>query len=198
MNRRPWFLFCALLGLAASHALGQTAPAKGFDAFNLVKTRNLFDPNRKATHVEAPQETRAGSTNRTRPSYVALTGTMVAEGRSLAFFSGSRTEFSKVVPIGDAVAGYKVVSITPLQAELEHGGKSFVLAVGHRLQLEGSTDEIPATETAGGAEASTTPSSPANPNAPAPAAAGGAPPATTDKAEIMRRMIERRQKEMTK
>src|SRR5438874_12128312 len=114
MNRCPWFVLCALLWLAAPHGYAQTASAsasKGFDAYPAVKTRNIFDPNRKPVRIDSSQESRSPSEKRMRPSYFTLTGTMVAEGRSLAFFSGSRSEFSKVIPIGETVAGYKVISI---------------------------------------------------------------------------------------
>ncbi len=189
MKRSGLFLLGALVTLAIPWAHGQ-AP-QGYDAFSLVRTRNIFDPNRRPARNEPPPEARPPSGTRSRPSSFTLTGTMVAEGRALAFFSGSRSEYSKVIPVGETVAGYKVVTISPNQAELEREGKRVMLAVGHRFQIEGVTDEASGPETAG-------------PDAPPPAvpgpnaAATPAPAATNDKAEILRRMMERRQKEMSK
>jgi len=203
MNRCSWLLLGLVFGLAAAPvqaqkaqpAPGTPAPApagKGFDAFPMVKQKNIFDPNRRPMRVESsePRSTK----DRNRPSYFTLTGTMVAEGRSLAFFSGSRSEFSKVLPVGEMVGGYKVVSITSSQAELEHDGKSFVMAVGRSQQIDGSTDEGPGPAPAGpdgGAAAATPPSeAPADPNS-APATSAPTLPATTDKTEILRRLMER-------
>lgn len=190
MNRCQSFALGVLLWLAVPTVHGQAAP-KGYDAFSLVRTRNIFDSNRRAARNEPPPDSRS-SVGAPRPSSFTLTGTMVAEGRSLAFFSGSRSEYSKVIPVGEVVAGYKVVAITPMQAELERDGKRMVLAVGHRFQIEGSSDEPSGPETSG-PEASPAPTPP-DPNA----AATPAPAPTSDKTEILRRMMERRQKEMSK
>lgn len=200
MNRCPWLLICLVLGFAASHGhaqIAQPAPAaaaappagKGFDAFPMVKMKNVFDPNRKPMRVDSTADSRP-SKDRNRPSYFTLTGTMVAEGRSLAFFSGSRSEFSKVLPVGEVVGGYKVVSITSSQTELEHDGKTFVMAVGKSQQIDGSTDEVPA---APAPDPGSSPSSSSSPTGDAPAAASSAPtlPVTTDKTEILRRLMER-------
>ncbi len=204
MNRCSWLLLCLAFGLAAAPVHAQKAqptpgtpaptPAgKGFDAFPMVKLKNIFDPSRKPMRVDSSSEPRSAK-DRNRPSYFTLTGTMVAEGRSLAFFSGSRTEFSKVLPIGEMVGGYKVIAITPIQTELEHDGKSFVMAVGRSQQIDGSTDEGPGPAPAGpegGAPAATPPSeAPADPNS-APATSAPSLPATTDKTEILRRLMER-------
>jgi hypothetical protein len=188
MNNCRFLILAALFSLAAAHSYGQ-APAKGYDVFVTVKTRNIFDPSRRPVRTESAQDGK--SRDRTRPSYFALTGTMVTDGRSLAFFSGSRSEFSKVIPIGETIAGYKLIAITPLQAEVERDGKSFVMAVGHRLQLEGLTDEIPASELA-----APTNNNNSSPSSAPPGAPNSAPPAVyADKAEVLRRMMERAQAE---
>jgi hypothetical protein len=192
MNHTRFLILATLFSLMAAQGYAQ-APAKGYDVFATVKTRNIFDPTRRPVRNETPQDSKAR--DRTRPSYFTLTGTMVVDGRSLAFFSGSRSEYSKVIPVGESVAGYKVLAITPLQAEVEREGKSFVMAVGHRLQLEGLTDEIPASELTGAngnnGNNNNSPSSPSAPGAPS-----SAPPAvSTDKAELLRRMMERAQAE---
>jgi len=210
MNRCSWLLFFLVLGLAAAPVHAQkkeksqpapTAPAttpagKGFDAFQMVRLKNIFDPNRKPMRVDSSSESKSAK-DRNRPSYFTLTGTMVAEGRSLAFFSGSRSEFSKVLPVGEMVGGYKVVSITSAQTELEHDGKSVVMTVGMSQQIDGSTDEGPGPAPAGpdgSAAAATPPASgapPSDSNSSAPAASAPTLPATTDKAEILRRLMER-------
>src|SRR5436190_13891359 len=110
-----------------------------FDNFKLVKSRNIFDPNRRASRREEPRESRPES--RSRPNWLMLTGTMVADGKTLAFFNSSKSDYRKVIGVGDLVADYKLTAITPLQVEWEHGGKRSVLAVGRQVQLEGMTSE---------------------------------------------------------
>ena len=183
------------LGVLLSVGARAADGAKGYDAYKVVRTRNIFDPNRKPVRIEAP---RPSAPARPRSSTFTLTGTMVREGKSLAFFSGSRSEFSKVISVGDSVANFKITAIEPAQVELEHEGKKMTLAIGKPFQIEGKPgDPEPPEETTPPADGAGTP--------PAPDAAA-APPASTppasvtgnSKDEILRRMMERRAKEIGK
>lgn len=165
----------------------------GYDAYKVVRTRNIFDPNRKAVREVPPKNAPAP---RSRSSTFTLTGTMVREGRSLAFFSGSRSEFSKVIGVGDSVANYKITAIAPAQVELEHDGKKLTLEIGKPFQIEGSPGEPePPEEPAAEANATNEPNAT---DAPPPASPTETPASTDPKAEILRRMMERRAKEMNK
>jgi len=168
---------------------------KGYEAYKLVRTRNIFDPNRKPVR-EAPP--RSNTPPRPRSSTFTLTGTMVREGRSLAFFSGSRSEFSKVISVGDSVANYKIIAIQPAQVELEHDGKKLMLAIGKPFQIERApgapgdpepTDDPPPPDSTNTTDSAAPPSTQATPAVPA---------GTDAKSEIIRRMMERRAKEMNK
>ena len=184
-------LMCAgMLPLAALSAEN----GKGYEAFKIVRTRNIFDPNRKPVRNEAP---RAPEPRRPRSSTFTLTGTMVREGRSLAFFGGSRSEFSKVISVGDSVANYKITTIEPGQVELEREGKKMTLAIGKPFTIESAPGAVaepdepePPAEGAKteGAEGTKT----TDAAAPAPPTGGDA------KSEILRKMMERRAKEMGK
>ena len=193
-NLLAGFIAALLLPLITRGADG----GKGYDAYKLVRTRNIFDPNRKAVRIEA---SRSNTPSRPRASSFTLTGTMVREGRSLAFFSGSRSEFSKVISAGDSVANYKITAIQPSQVELEHEGKKMTLAIGKPFQIEGKpgdpVEAEPVEEAAAdGANATKAADATAPPAA---AAAAAAPPAGGDaKGEILRKMMERRAKEMGK
>ncbi len=182
--------FPGLLSLSPS-ALGQAAErAQNYDAFRLVRTRNIFDPERRAARSDnAPRP----QTTTGRANYVAVTGTMVTAGKSLAFFTGSRPEYSKVISVRDTIADFTITGITAKEVELERAGKQIVVPVGRQLPLEGA------------AAASSDPGPwPPAPDAPGtgPAASPEAAPSTssspTDKNELLRRMMERRQKEITK
>jgi hypothetical protein len=192
--KRAWLVLIAAVGaplLMAETAAPQSKKGLGFDDFRLVRTRNIFDPNRRSTRVEtAPARSTSAQP---RPNVLALTGTMVFEGRTLAFFSGSRLDYNKIISAGESVADFKVVRVTPIQVELLRDGKSSVLAVGHQIALEGSSAAPASTSPTDSPEAA-----PAAPVPPADAPTASAPPATNDKTEIMRRLMERRQKEISK
>jgi hypothetical protein len=166
--------------------------AKGYDAFALVRTRNIFDPNRRAPVKQT--EARPVAPSRPKSVHLSLTGTMVTDGKSLAFFNGSRSEFNKIIGVGEKIGDFTIASITGGQVDLEQAGTKTTLAVGKRLQLEGT--EADATEPEPGAPfgdapaASSDPSKPAAPTSTAPS--GGSP------SEILKRMMERRAQEMKK
>ena len=184
-NLLAGFIAALLLPLITRGADG----GKGYDAYKLVRTRNIFDPNRKAVRIEAP---RSNTPSRPRASSFTLTGTMVREGRSLAFFSGSRSEFSKVISVGDSVANFKITAIEPAQVDLEHEGKKMTLAIGKPFQIEGKPGDPVEAEPV--EEAATNATDSAAPPAPA-----ATPPAGGDaKSEIIRKMMEKRAKEMGK
>jgi hypothetical protein len=162
----------------------------GFDAYKNVRLKNIFDPSRRGLRVETPPSS-AGLANANRSRSLALTGTMVAEGRQLAFFGGSAADGNRVISIGNSVADYKVTAIAPTQVTLEHEGKAITLEVGRQISFEGS-----------GGAAGESAAGPVVETAPAPAAeATGAPSlpgVAGDKAEILRKMMERRAKETGK
>jgi hypothetical protein len=183
------FLILACVGASAQ----ERKPS--YDSFKLVRTRNIFDPNRRAMRTESREPRSEG---RSRPNWISLTGVMVSNEKSLAFFNSSRSDGRKVAGIGETVADFKIVAITPLQVEWEHAGKRSVLAVGRQIELSGTTVEPVDTAPALPGEDSNA-SHPADGSA-TPPASSTAPPAGVpgDKNDVLRRMMERRQKELSK
>lgn len=189
MNFR--LVLSSLLLLVAGRDVAESADAtRGYDAFRLVRTRNIFDPTRQPIRSDAPRP----ETRQTQSNFLALTGTMVTPGKSLAFFSSTGAESSKVAAVGETVGSYKIKTISPQNVELEKGGQAVTLAVGRQLTLDGTvtvrvTTDLP-------------PAPPDATAAPAPApSADGAPPAPApagDKNDVLRKMMERRAKEMSK
>jgi hypothetical protein len=198
-----YLLTFSALALAASTAPAQgtaaknatTNPVKGYEAFRLVRTRNIFDPNRRGARTEsAPPPV---TTSARRANFINLTGTMVTAGKSLAFFSGSRPEYSKVVGENGKVADFTIKSITPSQVEVELGGKLTLVMVGSSVPLQGSVAmnaeallPAPGTEPAAVGVTGAAPGS-ASTSAPAAGPAGSAD-------DVLRRMMERRQKETSR
>jgi type II secretory pathway component PulC len=173
-------------------AKSQATPT-GYQAFSAMRLRNIFDPNRKPIRTEpnapvSPSKARAALT---------LTGTLVTEKTALAFFAGAGGEPGKVLGIAQAIGEFKITSIAPGQVGLEREGQPLVLSVGKSLPLEGGSETPAALENAPvvGVPETPSPAPQPPPSAPSPTSNTDANP---DRSEILRRMMERRQKEMSK
>ncbi len=184
------YLILILLLLAGTAGAQVTAPAaQGYDAFRLMQTRNIFDPNRQGP-VRSDEAPPPRQNTITRPNSILLTGAMVTESKTLAFFSGSRPEYSRIIPVGEKIADFTVKKISAAEVELEHAGKAIVVPVGASVPLQGTSAAGMIMEPLPPGASAAAPASTAPPvNAP--------PPPTGDKAEILRRMMERCQKEMS-
>ena len=100
-----------------------------FSAFQVISQRNIFNLNRTGRRRER---------GRTQPGGDAfsLVGTMSYEKGTFAFFDGTGSEYKKVLQNADAIAGYKVVEITPTNVKLETGGKQITMKVGTQMRHE--------------------------------------------------------------
>jgi len=197
-----WYSHLVLAGILLGCSLpadAQTgAPNEGYNAFRLVRTRNVFDPDRRAMSRPDSGPPRQQTP---RSNFIALTGTLVTPEKALAFFTGSRPEYSKVARAGDMIADFKISAITQANVELALADKRVTVIVGRQVPLEGSSaaDTTAATDSQAPAEAGApAAASTAAPDAPITTTPGtGAGPAP-DKNEVLRRMMERRQKETSK
>jgi hypothetical protein len=175
-------MLCGWLTVAAGEALDVS---RGYEAFQLIQSRNLFDPDRRASRVreEAPQVAA-----QVRVESLVLTGTMVYEGRAFAFFSGSTPEYRQVLGPGSAIAGFDLVAITTTRVELERDGEHVVLPIGGRLKREGEGNWIASAAADG-------PVAGQEPAASGQTVAGTT--ATSDMSDVMKRMMERRAQQVT-
>ena len=176
-----------------------------YESFRLLHTRNVFDPDRRPVRPA----NNAASLATSRADYLALTGTLIDADKSYAFFSGSRSDFNKVLSVRDKIANATIMQITPMNIVVDRGGKSVNVAVGQTVPLDDKSAPGPAPSnqaevTATSIDrppATTDASSPSPGNSSAPAAAAATPggttkPPATSKEEIMRRMIEKRQQDL--
>ncbi len=186
-------ILLACILLIAPALAGAAEKPKGFDAFALIRTRNIFDPNRRPPKKEAEQA-RPTTPSRPRSVHLALTGTMVTDGKALAFFTGSRPEFNKIVHLGEKIGDFTVAAISGAQVDLKQGDTPTVIAVGKRLQLEGTEADAAEPEPAAAA-ADPSGASPAPGTAPTSAPSA---PASSNPSDILKRMMERRAQEMKK
>ncbi len=173
-----------------------TAPHSGYDAFRLFHTRNVFDPDRRPPHVLASDTPPPATPPPTRTDFVALTGTMLQPDRSLAFFSGSRAEFNKVLSVRDHIAGAEITQITPASIEIDRAGKKTQVSVGQTVPFDGSA--VPGAAPDAFAAAPSTGSSAATGSSPganrtASPSPGAQSSSKTD--EIRRRLEEKRRQE---
>ena len=170
----------------------------GYDAFRLFHTRNVFDPDRRPPRVAGGATPPTATPPPTRADFVALTGTMLDRDRSLAFFSGSRAEYNKVLSVRDRIAGAEITQITPVSIEIDRAGRKTQVSVGQTVPFDGSAAPglAPAPETF--ASAPSTGSAAAAGTAPdvnGNASASTSPPSSSKQDEIRRRLEERRRQE---
>jgi hypothetical protein len=156
-----------------------------FDSFRFVRSRNVFDPSRQPGRSTASVKE---STDTNGDTYT-LTGVLIHEAKAFAFFTGSKQ--SKVVALQDSIGGAKITSIQNSQVELDRNGKQVVVLVGKQVRVrEDGTLEIPS--------AIITP----QPESPAPTPISSAKPETdtapSSSSDILKRMMEKRQQELSK
>jgi hypothetical protein len=176
--------------LCAWNAVAQTNTnadnGLSFDSFKIITQRNIFDPNRSR-----------GFARHDRPSVshpvvesLDLVGTMSYPKGKFAFFSGSSSEYKKVLEPGAGIAGYTVKDITPTAVTLAANGKEFEMKVGAELRNEAgagwhlsSRSETPASSDSGSTDAAPTASA---------AVPAGLSPEATDR---IKQLMEQRKKE---
>ena len=192
--RYPMLLAAACL-IALSIAAPGTPPTplkkQGFDAYPLVRTRNIFDPERQpGISMAASDAAQPPTPPASNADYAALNGTMITAEKALAFFSGSRPEFNKVLAPNGTIAGARLVKITPDSIEVEREGKRTVVAVGQTVPLNASS--APTAAPAPSPTTDTPSSSAPSPSTPA----STTPLSGLDREAVMRRMMEKRQQEL--
>lgn len=185
--------------MATTTPAAHATPAAGlsFENYRMVRTRNVFDPDRRS--LSAPSSSPVPAV--VKPSdYVALTGTLLNADKSLAFFSGSRSDFNKVLSVRDKIADATITDITAAGVEVDRGGKKVTVAVGQTVPLDNSAPTAaPLAQTlpSGGGDVASPNTAPNNPpTASASAATAAAANGLSSKQqEIMKRMMEKRQQD---
>ena len=108
------------------------SPAHGLDesAFRVVPERNIFNANRSGGTVRGPSQRPA------RIEFFTLVGTMAYEKGAFAFFEGSNSEFTKVMKTDGVIAGHKLMDIHASSVKIEADGKEIELPVGSQMRRE--------------------------------------------------------------
>ena len=177
------------LALAAALLAGATATAQGTapptaDPVRVITERNIFNPAR------TPRSGAADASPSAPPSPVAEVLTLVGvldDGRQrLAFFDGTSASLRQALKVGGSVGGVTVGAIDLQQASLAADGQTFVLRVGNALAREpgGPWRAAPEARIAERPAESTPVTAPASTSSP------------SDSSDALRRLKERRRKQL--
>ena len=170
---------------SASISANTNATGTSLESFRIISERNIFNQNRssRSARREETAERRAPVVQS-----ISLVGTMSYAKGDFAFFEGTRPEYKKPVKIGDWIAGYEVKEIKPDGVKIANETNHFEIRVGQQLRREDESEWKISTAPLPAQNASES-SAPVD----AGAASAGAP---VSEEEALKRLMEKRAKEM--
>ena len=100
------------------------------DSFQIVWTRNIFNPNRRPPPSAASllKSATVEVTDR-----ISLLGAAIHDGEAVAFFDGNKAEYRKEAKQGDVIAGYRLAAIATDVVKMVSGEEQIDLPVGMGL-----------------------------------------------------------------
>lgn len=158
-----------------------TGPAPGdYENFRIIAERNIFNPNRIGRIREGGDAPAAP-----REDVLTLVGTLETEKGIVAIFDSPDSALRKAVSEGQALGGFSVKQISTGTVELAGEKQSFKLNLAQRLRrVEQGDWKVSNVE----------PPPVAAPSGPDPSSAPPAIPANAS--EVLRRLMEQRQKQL--
>lgn len=171
---------------AAPSDTSAIAPSAAFDAYRVIGDRNIFNPNRSARRDRSTEE------RAPRVDTITLVGTMDYDKGLFAFFDGSDAAYRKALHVGEAIEQFKVTQIAANTVGLERDSKPLTLRIGQQLRRPDGGDwslvgaDIALAEAQ--AQARAADAAKIDPTAP--------PVIPPDADDVVKRMMERRQKEL--
>ena len=151
-------------------------PLTDFNAFRLVTERNIFNPNR----IGRTRETNEAPPPRVET--IAFVGTMETDRGLRAFFDSTDAAFKKTLREGEAIADFTVKRILPDSVELTRGDQTTPLRM---------TQQLRRTE---GGEWTVTARDPVRTESTKAAESTAPLPIPSNASEVLRRLMEQRQK----
>lgn len=192
----------------------ETAPNAddGFEAFSLIFERNIFNPDRSPRGNEEPPAPSETQSQPVETESLVLLGTISYEKGRFGFFGGSRSEYRKTVPLDATIAGFQMTRVSPQSVRLESDGHVLELPVGRQISRKADEEEwkiMDQTDTfaqnarssessrsRGGSslEGNGSRSREENPRS---SGEGGEDEAGGDEADILKRLMQQREQELT-
>jgi len=183
-----------------------TATALTLDSFRLIAERNIFDQSREPRSSRSGRSSRGGRNEETRRAprveSFALVGTMSYEKGTFAFFDGSSSQYRKTLQVGESIGTYQVKDVAQNQVKLASEKQELELKVGQQLRREDEGEWQVSARSGEAAPASTTSSasgsndSSSGSNASSSAASG--PSDSGGASDLLKRLMQQREKELTK
>lgn len=169
--------------------VGAIAPNVGFDAFQIVVERNIFNPSRSSRARSAPEE------KPVRTDELSLVGVVQYDGDRIAVFDGSESAFRRGIREGESVADFRVARIAADGIELTLNDRRIALKVAQQLRRpEGGEWKVSASQVAR-AEPRTAAGNGSGPPRGAEPAAVEIP---ADASEVLKRLMQKREKQLKK
>jgi len=159
-----------------------------YASFKVIVDGNIFDPNRTSRRRGEP----AVHPTPTRVDSLTLVGTMTYEKGTFAFFDGTSSEYKKALKLTDSIAGYKVANIAPNGVKLASGTNELELSVGAQLRRE---ENGPWLLTSQSTSYAATPASTSTNAVAATTATGSDAASGGAESDIIKKLMQRREKE---
>ncbi len=109
-------------------------PKTDYAYFKVVNDRNIFNPARQPNRPDRPASREVKKVPKV--DAFSLVGTLRYEKGDLAFFDGSNSDYRKAHKAGEAIAGFKVLSISDAAVRIEAKGKITELKIGSQMRRE--------------------------------------------------------------
>jgi len=168
---------------------GKVAPSFGFEAFQVIIERNIFNPNRSGRARAAPE------TKPVRTDELSLVGIVRFEGDKVAVFDGTEPAFRRGYREGETVAGFQVERIDADVIRLSRNGQPLDLKVAQQLRRPDGADWKVAPVPAALADPRVLAGNGSSPARTAEAAATEIP---ADASEVLKRLMQKREKQLKK
>lgn len=134
-------VFCTILLLSFAviseekNAEGKVKEERDFGAYSLIFENNLFNANRKDRSRKADLQ----KLQKLPTEHFSLVGILHSDARALAFFSGT-DPYRVVLKPNEIIAGYCVKQIGEQSILLEKDGKPIEFVIGMRMRKRGDAD----------------------------------------------------------
>ena len=170
----------------STNATPATPDPRDFSAFKLIADRNIFNPNRTPGSGRAGFRPPVENRPTARAELITLVGIMAYDKGLFAFFDGTSASQRKVLRQSDTIAGYTITNVAPGLIKLVANGKGVDMRPGMQLRREddGRWTLVARTELAV--------SQPTSSSLDSDAAADG------DDAEVLKKMMQKREQELSK